>query len=578
MKKILLSVAIIATTIVGANAQIVPTTCPGAVSAGDATEYAIGSVRMQDASGTKVIDETTNGSLSAIVNQDQTSSVVYIAPSTDYTLRVSTVWASAGRPFRNQTAWIDYNNNGVFDASEEVYATLVANSGSIYTGENVITFTTPSDLIQNQAIRMRISAKQAVDGTVENDIVACEEIAVGGTVDYALIYSSITPPKAVGDVLSSVQDAGEVELKVLDNDVAGTDPIDGIVLDRNPDNGIAEIKEGKLFYTPTAGYKGLDYIQYHVTANGEPSEVVDVKVVVYGYKTINEQNVLVIDDFENFDERYLIPGTADQYAFIDDEGLAWDGSFNQGNPDFQGKSDNGLVVFEGANAISYEVIGKADADVSVNDPHSGRKVSAVDYNTKLHFTSDSDNSVLGMFINTTANVNASFKAGFGVKELNSNTVHFVKTSLTELTTVDVTSGLFPVTWYFVTLDLSTLIDASTDAPYVDGVFALHSLGFSVEAGAGNFPVTIDALGLYQNDGNLATSKDIKKVVSVYPNPVKNVLTVSAAKGAKVIVLNSTGNAVFTGQAGEISTNLWSKGIYFVVVEEGTEKSVIKIVK
>ena len=71
--------------------------------------------------------------------------------------------------------------------------------------------------------------------------------------------------------------------------------------------------------------------------------------------------------------------------------------------------------------------------------------------------------------------------------------------------------------------------------------------------------------------------DVK--ISVYPNPVQNILNVdvSGVEG-KVIIYSILGEVIYEGTSGKISTGSWDKGLYFVSVDVGNRRQVFKLMK
>lgn len=81
-----------------------------------------------------------------------------------------------------------------------------------------------------------------------------------------------------------------------------------------------------------------------------------------------------------------------------------------------------------------------------------------------------------------------------------------------------------------------------------------------------------------SEGTLAIEDNVLPNVVMFPNPITNVLNVTAGENAVVTVLSITGNVIFEGKAGAINTQAWAKGLYFVQVQEGDAKKVVKVIK
>jgi len=80
------------------------------------------------------------------------------------------------------------------------------------------------------------------------------------------------------------------------------------------------------------------------------------------------------------------------------------------------------------------------------------------------------------------------------------------------------------------------------------------------------------------------NKSLDKNITIYPNPVKDVLTISVEKEnkTKVTIVNALGKAVATyflvEKDNKINTNNWAKGIYYLKIENENGVVVRKIIK
>lgn len=77
-------------------------------------------------------------------------------------------------------AWIDYNNNGVFESEEEIGYKHILVDGITKTGEHTFTFTPPTDAMKNVYLRMRVIADW------NNNKSPCDRPLYGQVEDYAV--------------------------------------------------------------------------------------------------------------------------------------------------------------------------------------------------------------------------------------------------------------------------------------------------------------------------------------------------------------------------------------------------------
>ena len=129
--------------------------------------------------------------------------------------------------------------------------------------------------------------------TVCNEDGVCEETIVA--VNVLDDTEPNLPPVANNDVAATPFETSTT-IDVLDND---TDP-EGtpLVLDNveNPDNGTAEIIGNEIFYTPDAGFEGVDVFNYVVCDGGTPTECATATIAVsVGDAPVNNPPVAVDD-------------------------------------------------------------------------------------------------------------------------------------------------------------------------------------------------------------------------------------------------------------------------------------------
>ena len=95
-------------------------------------------------------------------------------------------------------AWIDYNNNGVFEDSE-----IVANSGTNFNPASspfTASFTVPANAIKNIYLRMRVRSDYS-----STDFNSCQNLTYGQTEDYAVRLISSTLNTSESNKLSSIK-------------------------------------------------------------------------------------------------------------------------------------------------------------------------------------------------------------------------------------------------------------------------------------------------------------------------------------------------------------------------------------
>ena len=76
---------------------------------------------------------------------------------------------------------------------------------------------------------------------------------------------------------------------------------------------------------------------------------------------------------------------------------------------------------------------------------------------------------------------------------------------------------------------------------------------------------LDAVGVIHDLAHFAVSENGEEVVSLYPNPVKDRLTVKAENLQSVEVFNLVGQLVMTSDQPIVNMNDLNQGVYFVRV-------------
>jgi len=128
-----------------------------------------------------------------------------------YTLTVSfNLNGNALVSYSGMAAWIDFNKNGVFEASERVLNMLVGNPTTLPLGNNNFsaTFSPPSGSLLNNPLRMRIVlayATSAGAGLPLSDSAACAAIGNGEVEDYNVIITNALGTNDVNNTKDGIQ-------------------------------------------------------------------------------------------------------------------------------------------------------------------------------------------------------------------------------------------------------------------------------------------------------------------------------------------------------------------------------------
>ncbi|MCK5787491.1 MAG: T9SS type A sorting domain-containing protein [Chlamydiia bacterium] len=596
MKKILLSAALFAVAITGVNAQCVaPTT---ATTNGNYLDYArIIEGSLLNEANTQIFQSHPAADPTDGIDDKSADPAIELKGDVSYGVGSYGSNPGSGRHLHHTKVFIDFGNDGSFEeAGDEVYASDIAvafmdgkntNYAKIVVdGVNIPykeAFVLTVDAGMVGVHTMRIVSALASTYDAANEITACGPYVDGSIVDLKVdvLDPNSTPPTAAGDSFYTM--TGEVAVvDVLANDTQGSNPIVSGVIVENAVNGVAVVLGDKTIeYTPNADYRGVDVFTYKITDDqGLESGVASVKVVVYGKKG----DVVIIEDFDISDETL-------EGKFVDDPNFNWDGSFNQAldwndsnsildatkqnSGSFDGFGGTGLSM---EIAITNDPDNTANAAWSLNDAHLGRKIDA---NTSLKFSASDENNVIGMQVMVQKEI-AGAKFGLNIKTVD----NFEETGAKKVFFLKMDASAFKeLKWNLVSFDLSTLTDGEGDPLFgsYTGEFFLHSIGIAADADVtavdanSAWVFNIDEIGMYPAS-SLSNAKVELEGVSVYPNPVKNVLNIKAGKDAKVTVLNTIGSTVYEGKAEAINTQSWKKGLYFVVVEEGNKSKTVKVIK
>ncbi|TVP99516.1 MAG: tandem-95 repeat protein [Planctomycetaceae bacterium] len=178
-------------------------------------------------------------------------------------------------------AWVDFNGNGVFEASEQVISSVPVSDGV-----NYLTIHTPEGTTDKVTwARFRISPEGGLSPT---------GLAVGGEVeDHRIQIVNVTPPVAIDDPFA----VGDLVYRVNEDETLVTEgffpsimanddidprtftPVDAILVEGPSfaSNFSLDSRTGHFTYTPRADYAGLDTFTYYL-ANQQSAIDADISV------------------------------------------------------------------------------------------------------------------------------------------------------------------------------------------------------------------------------------------------------------------------------------------------------------
>ncbi|MBS1933762.1 MAG: T9SS type A sorting domain-containing protein [Bacteroidetes bacterium] len=203
-----------------------------------------------------------------------TSQVVQIQPSQKIPFRIKLSSCDASTASRVVKVFIDYNNNGVFDANELAAQSPVLAGGSAVYAD---TITTPSNLTIGNLSEMRIVAQETTDPSTVN---ACGTYGNGETEDYDVAV--VEPPidLALGQIIAPISgdcsDTSQLVVVAIRNQ--GTDTVSNVPVTAVIQNGsttVATLSEkypGKIppnrwvTYTFQQPFSSLASATYNITA------------------------------------------------------------------------------------------------------------------------------------------------------------------------------------------------------------------------------------------------------------------------------------------------------------------------
>ncbi len=145
---------------------------------------------------------------------------------------------------------------------------------------------------------------------------------------------------------------------------------------------------------------------------------------------------------------------------------------------------------------------------------------------------------------------------------------------------DISAGISLATW-FMSIDGNDVIPAGTAFTSADGTTATSLGGINFFSVSANNEFYID--DMTYSDSPLGVEELEAKGVSVYPNPVQNVLNVQAKEAiSSVAIYNVLGQQVYAANVDALSSSIdmsqMASGAYFVKVDIAGETGTYKIIK
>lgn len=164
---------------------------PGISAANVGNNYEMGPTEISLADFATNSHGYSNDGYKAYLDRTCTQLPAHLAPGTTYTLSVNTVWNE-----QTVVAWIDYNNDGVFQNSEKIMSHIGTLNDETHTG----TFTVPlTGATTCTALRMRIIADYAGSPVPQ----ACTNVEYGQTEDYSVIVQAATTAPTINIAASA---------------------------------------------------------------------------------------------------------------------------------------------------------------------------------------------------------------------------------------------------------------------------------------------------------------------------------------------------------------------------------------
>lgn len=225
-------------------------------SAGVSTDFMLGSAVDAEAGPRSTADANGDN----LVDAADEDGVVFVDPlvnGASATIEVTTSNGVAGRGVLN--GWIDFNGNGVFDASEQVVTDAVLDDGTTSIEIDVPN----SGSLGGTYARFRYGLVKGIGPNGEDLVGEVEDYRVGLLDDQ---------PYANDDTFTVTQDDIAVSFDVLANDFGSSlgaaelaSPATNPIATDAGGAALVNMATNRIFYTPLAGFSGTDTFQYEVT-------------------------------------------------------------------------------------------------------------------------------------------------------------------------------------------------------------------------------------------------------------------------------------------------------------------------
>lgn len=204
----------------------------------------INDVELTGENGTSISNPNSGCSGGILGYGDYTSlTPVQLIQGSTYSISVSTDYPLP--QYENVRAWIDYDNDGTFQNSEEIFSALTVTSGISTTGTSTFSFTIPANTSTGLR-RMRIRL-----GYYSSTIDPCSNITYGETEDYTVQVIPLAPPNNAGVVSLVNPDSsgafcsGTQEVKVRVSNL-GKNPMNSVRVDWSV-NGVQQTGQALTF-------------------------------------------------------------------------------------------------------------------------------------------------------------------------------------------------------------------------------------------------------------------------------------------------------------------------------------------